>query len=96
MSLGPPLGDEQLANPLTHEPAYTVQETEFLAAVDAYKRTNRRPYPTWREVLRVLLSLGYRQIAAVVPLPVFVLGHGGATGRRNWKVAHRESEPKKI
>jgi hypothetical protein len=40
---------------------YTDDEREFLLAMDHYKRTQRRPYPTWREVLRVLKSLGYRK-----------------------------------
>jgi hypothetical protein len=40
---------------------YTDEEREFLQAIDRYKRTARRPYPTWREVLRVLHALGYRK-----------------------------------
>jgi hypothetical protein len=38
---------------------YTDEEKEFLLAMDRYKRDNRRPYPTWSEVLEVLKSLGY-------------------------------------
>ena len=34
-------------------------EIEFLRAMDEYKRTNRRPFPTWSEVLSVLRTLGY-------------------------------------
>ena len=34
-------------------------EIEFLRAMDEYKRTNRRPFPTWSEVLGVLRTLGY-------------------------------------
>jgi len=33
----------------------------FLAAIDAYKRVNNRPYPTWTEVLEVMRKLGYRK-----------------------------------
>jgi len=33
----------------------------FIKAVDAYKRVNNRPYPTWTEVLEVLRKLGYRK-----------------------------------
>jgi hypothetical protein len=40
---------------------YSDDEREFLQAMDRYKRKACRPYPTWREVLRVLLSLGYRK-----------------------------------
>ena len=43
---------------------YTAEEFEFLQAMDRYKRENRRPYPTWREVLEVVHALGYRKIAA--------------------------------
>ena len=33
----------------------------FVMAIDAYKRVNRRPYPTWTEVLEVIRKLGYRK-----------------------------------
>ena len=35
----------------------------FLKAIDAYKRVNNRPYPTWSEVLEVVRKLGYRKTA---------------------------------
>jgi hypothetical protein len=34
-----------------------------MKAMDQYKRANRRPFPTWSEVLEVLHSLGYRKVA---------------------------------
>src|SRR5262249_52710816 len=40
---------------------YTDEEREFLQAIDRYKRTHGRPYPTWREVLNVLRELGWRK-----------------------------------
>lgn len=40
---------------------YTDEEREFLRAIDRYKRVNKRPYPTWREVLKVLRGLGWRK-----------------------------------
>ncbi len=40
---------------------YTQEELEFLKAVDAYKRTQNRPFPTWCEILAVAKSLGYRK-----------------------------------
>jgi hypothetical protein len=43
---------------------YTEEECEFLMAMDHYKRSARRPYPTWREVLQVLKDLGYRKVTA--------------------------------
>ena len=33
----------------------------FVMAIDAYKRVNQRPYPTWTEVLEVIRKLGYRK-----------------------------------
>ncbi len=32
---------------------------EFITAIDDYKRLNRRPFPTWSEVLEILKTLGY-------------------------------------
>lgn len=40
---------------------YSDDERAFLKAMDRYKRENRRPFPTWREVLDVLKGLGYRK-----------------------------------
>lgn len=48
-------------NPATCEREYSTDEVEFMQAMDRYKRDNDRPYPTWSEVLSVLLSLGYRK-----------------------------------
>ena len=33
----------------------------FVMAIDAYKRVNHQPYPTWTEVLEVIRKLGYRK-----------------------------------
>ncbi len=41
---------------------YTPDEVEFLKAVDAYKRLHNRPFPTLREFLAVVVSLGYRKV----------------------------------
>ena len=49
---------------------YSADEREFLMAMDRYKRLNRRPFPTWQEVLAVVHSLGYRKVAADEPLIV--------------------------
>jgi hypothetical protein len=40
---------------------FTPDEIEFMKAMDKYKRDYRRPFPTWHEVLAVLLSLGYHK-----------------------------------
>lgn len=41
---------------------YTPDQIEFLKAMERYKRVRRRPFPTWHEVLEVLVSLGYRKV----------------------------------
>lgn len=43
---------------------YTPDEIEFMNSMDRYKRENKRPFPTCCEVLRVLISLGYRKVGA--------------------------------
>lgn len=50
-------------DPTTCERDYTDDELEFMKAIDEYKRTFARPFPTWSEVLEVLKSLGYRKVA---------------------------------
>lgn len=37
-------------------------ESEFMQAMQEYKRISGRMFPTWSEVLEVLQSLGYRKI----------------------------------
>ena len=56
-------------DPTTCERDYTNDEIEFMKAMDQYKRDNRRPFPTWSEVLEVLRSLGYRKTEDTVALP---------------------------
>jgi hypothetical protein len=56
-------------DPTTCERDYTDEEISFMKAMDQYKRDNRRPFPTWSEVLEVLRSLGYRKVAERTALP---------------------------
>jgi hypothetical protein len=56
-------------DPTTCERDYTDEEIAFMKAMDQYKRDNRRPFPTWSEVLEVLAALGYRKVAAPTSLP---------------------------
>ena len=37
----------------------TLEEVEFIRAIDRYKRKFNRPFPTWSEVLLVIKQLGY-------------------------------------
>lgn len=41
----------------------TDEQFTFLMAIDKYKRQNNRPFPSWTEVLDVVIALGYRQVA---------------------------------
>jgi len=50
-------------DPTTCERDYSGCEVEFMRAMDDYKRKSGRPFPTWSEVLEVLISLGYRKVA---------------------------------
>lgn len=56
-------------DPTTCERDYSGDEIEFMKAMDQYKRDNRRPFPTWSEVLEVLRALGYRKVAEPTALP---------------------------
>lgn len=53
------------------ETVYTDEERDFILAVERYQRVNRRPFPTFREVLYVALSLGYRKVAEPTEPPKF-------------------------
>lgn len=41
------------------------EQFEFVMAMDEYKRINKKPFPSWTEVLEVLKYLGYRKVADV-------------------------------
>jgi hypothetical protein len=57
-------------SPTTTEHDYSQQETQFLQAIDQYKRRANRPFPTLTEILEVLRSLGYVQTGERAPLPL--------------------------
>lgn len=48
-------------DPTTCERDYTDAEVEFMHALDQYKRTSGRMFPTCSEVLEVLRGLGYEK-----------------------------------
>lgn len=50
-------------DPTTCERDYSDNEVEFMKAMDDYKRKSGRSFPTWSEVLEVMMSLGYRKVA---------------------------------
>jgi len=51
-------------DPTTCERDYSVEEVEFMNALDAYKRSSGRMFPTCSEILEVLRGLGYEKRAA--------------------------------
>jgi len=56
-------------DPTTCERDYNGEEIDFMRAMDDYKRYNHRPFPTWSEVLEVLIAMGYRKVADAKPIP---------------------------
>lgn len=48
-------------DPTTCERDYSVEEVEFMRALEAYKRSSGRMFPTCSEVLEVLRNLGYEK-----------------------------------
>jgi hypothetical protein len=50
--------------------SYTLEQVQFIRAVATYRQRNQRPAVLHvTEYLAVLLSLGYKQVAAPGPLP---------------------------
>ena len=49
----------------------TARQIDFGKAMEVYKRKNRRPHPTYSQVLDVIDSMGYRLVAATVAMPGF-------------------------
>ena len=55
-------------DPTTCERDYTDEEVEFMHALDNYKRTSGRMFPTCSEVLEVLRGLGYQKSSRLAPV----------------------------
>lgn len=48
----------------------TNEQFMFIQAIDAFKKANDKPFPTWTEVLEVIRKLGYRKTCKMaVTLP---------------------------
>lgn len=56
-------------DPTTCERDYSGDEIEFMQALDAYKRTSGRMFPTCSEILEVVRDLGYEKMRGVEPQP---------------------------
>lgn len=40
----------------------TIEQFEFVMAVQTYKKVNHKLYPTWTEILEIVRQLGYRKV----------------------------------
>jgi hypothetical protein len=49
-------------DPTTFDKQYTDDEMEFMNAMQRFKEQSGKNFPTYREVLRVLVDLGYRRV----------------------------------
>ena len=56
-------------DPTTCERDYSLDEVEFMTALNEYKRTSGRMFPTCSEILEVLRTLGYQRGATPIPAP---------------------------
>lgn len=41
----------------------TDEQFDFIMAINEYKQLNKRPFPSWTEVLDVIHAIGYRKVA---------------------------------
>jgi hypothetical protein len=49
-------------DPTTFEKQYTEEEMEFMNAMQRFKESSGKSFPTYGEVLKVAISLGYRRV----------------------------------
>jgi hypothetical protein len=49
-------------DPTTFDKQYTDDEMEFMNAMQRFKESSGKSFPSYREVLRVLVDLGYRRL----------------------------------
>jgi hypothetical protein len=54
-------GRRRFVDPTTCERDYSREEIEFMQAMEQYKKDSGRMFPTWCEVLEVMLKIGYRK-----------------------------------
>ena len=54
-------GRRRFVDPTTCERDYSGDEMEFMHAMQDYKKSSGRMFPTWSEVLEVLRALGYEK-----------------------------------
>ena len=65
-------GRRRFVDPTTCEREYSSAEMEFMQAMQDYKLSSGRMFPTWSEVLEVLKALGYEK-----PESLAAVNHNG-------------------
>jgi hypothetical protein len=65
-------------DPTTCERDYSDQEIEFMQAMDAYKRSSGRMFPTCSEILEVIRDLGYQQVGTTDETPDAAIAEANA------------------
>lgn len=60
----PKMARRRHIDPTTCERDYGADELDFMRALDAYKRSSGRMFPTCSEILEVVRSLGYVRLTA--------------------------------
>jgi hypothetical protein len=78
-------------DPTTCERDYSIEEVEFMNAMDEYKRKNGRMFPTCSEVLEVIRGLGYVRLSpagrAMLAAEGEVLGDGAMSQEEEFEAA---------
>jgi hypothetical protein len=62
-------GRRRFVDPTTCERDYSGEEMEFMRAMQDYKKSSGRMFPTWSEILEVLRALGYEKAESTMSLP---------------------------
>ena len=62
-------GRRRFVDPTTCDRDYSLAEREFMQAMQDYKQSSGRMFPTWSEVLEVLRDLGYEKPGQLATAP---------------------------
>ena len=55
----------------------TLEEHQFIKAIECYKAEHKKTFLAWSEVLQIIKDLGYRRVTRDEPVP-----QGGASSTR--------------
>lgn len=62
---------------------FTGDPFEFVLAVEAFKRLNNKPFPTWTEIYELIISLGYRKVEKQTIRPYNALRKSNDSSKSN-------------